>query len=92
MKKRNILIASGLTLSVITGSTFGRMPINAMTNSYIQENNTGITNESIEDSIQSYASSVEEETLNVEWQNLVGRYGWKWINNSKRCFYDTRYV
>ncbi len=48
MKKRNILIASGLTLGVIAGATFGKIPVNVMNDNYIQEKYSDISQEDLE--------------------------------------------
>ena len=56
MKKRNILIASGLTLGVIAGATFGKIPVNVMNDMYIQER---------------YAEASEISDLEVEWSTNI---------------------
>ncbi len=59
MKKRNILIASGLTLGVIAGATFGKIPINVMNHNYIFER---------------YAEASEENNFEIEWMNTEKEY------------------
>ena len=66
MKKRNILIASGLTLGVIAGATFGKIPLNVMNDRYVEKNL--ILESYIKTNIEK--QSENKDKMILVWENL----------------------
>ena len=66
MKKRNILIASGLTLGVIAGATLGKIPLNIMNDRYVEKNL--ILESYIKTNIEK--QSENKDKMILVWENL----------------------